>query len=530
MIKHRQNEVSSESNSTDENITAQQVDPSLSPTTRRKHEFRLARLQSEVMTRAKSTFFGLGDVWKSKISSASQPPTSTGNDSTSTLPRSPKNQNTVKNTFEFFFPKKSRETTNTKIRKGNSENNLNLSQRSKSTNGRSKNIEKQLKSYKSDLKTETKSFKNLKRDERSRRFSRNQSVDISEFYPINKRHNINNEKNVTEALSRSFDDGIQHLSEGSDDFRPRSYNDTFSFLDEFDNETRSIYDEDFVKRQTNSKNNEKSINSSHSRHILFNDEDDVIFFKSSSCPDKSTKKSERYTSIDPFVKSMPNSKDIPGILHTRGSSQIIKSQDHGIHKKTNSRSKDSKDQSLHTEKVISARLKIQPPGGNESNSNDSINTSELKQVQNKLLAIPKNDLCRHETLNNNFYEKPTQPSSSHPNRSISTVIIEEQERLITPYENEPKMHHKTNAVESEIKGNNKISKMQQSLDMQCGHSSTLPRNFSYQKNKNNNEIKTKSKWEGTMPSLSSNKDENKLQRCSSVDLDLEVINISYKLI
>lgn len=520
MMKQRQSEMSSESNSTDEQTTVQQstqqIDPSLSPVTRRKHEFRLARLQSEVMTRARSTLFGLGDVWKSKMNGVPQTPTSPGAPSTNTPPRSPKNQNAVKNTFEFFFPRKNKEASSIKIRKGNSENNLTLSQKGSSTNVK-RNSDKQSKGHKSYLKTDAKSNKSSKRDDRSRRFSRNQSVDISEIYPNN--HSSNGKRNTSEILSRSFDDGIHYLSDGCDDFRPRSYNDTFSFLDDFDNETRSIYDGDSMKRRPNTKHNERAIASPQPRHILFNDEDDVIFFKSSSCPDKSGKKSERHNYYDQasVVKPLPNSKDIPGILHTRGNSQNSKSQDSSNYHQGSPRSKDNPAQNQHAEKIISARLKIQPPSGSSVSNNSTMNSFDIRHVQNKVFSFPQNDPIRYDTLERVLYQDGKQ-SSSNPQRSISTVIIEEQERVIASGDNEIASRSKISNNEqlNNNRDSRKIVKKQPSFDFEQEHALTLPRATSTHSNKKGNKL-------SELYESSNNGDDNRVQRCSSLDLELEVI-------
>ncbi|XP_063702462.1 uncharacterized protein LOC134832387 [Culicoides brevitarsis] len=373
-MKQRQSEISSyDSDEVPSNISSK-LDPSLSPVTRRKHEFRLARLQSEVMTRARSTLFGLGDVWKSKVNGSASTPTSPVPPSsmgqmTTPPPRSPKsNQNAVKNTFEFFFPRKNKDSV--KIRKGNSENNLVLSQKPAKIGKRSSDRSSDRMPKKPDPKAKSQQQQKRGVDDRGRRLSRNQSVDMSEMAY---KKNGNHAKDRSDVLSRSFDDGIHYLSD-SDEFRPRSYNDTFSFLDDFDNETRSIYDGDTLKRR---KTGEKPVSP---RHILFNDEDDVIFFKTSSCPDKSAKKSERYYDQASVVKP---TKDIPGILHTRNSSK----DRHGSPRRTNN-AKDFAAQS-NQEKIISARLKIQPPG---SQNQEATKQKVLKNVDHDpYLDSPSND-------------------------------------------------------------------------------------------------------------------------------------------
>lgn len=514
-MKQRQSELSSESNS-DEPAMAPlphqtKIDPSLSPVTRRKHEFRLGRLQSEVMTRARSTLFGLGDVWKSKMNGVPQTPTSPGPPTTTTTttsqstpppPRSPKNQNAVKNTFEFFFPRKNKEGSSVKIRKGNSENNLTLGQKPSSA-GTKRSSDRGPKGHKSDIK-DTKSNKSTsKRDDRSRRFSRNQSVDMSEMYQ--KTHgNHHGEKGSSELLSRSFDDGIHYLSDGCEDFRPRSYNDTFSYLDDFDNETRSIYDGDTLKR--------RSKNVASPRHILFNDEDDVIFFKSSSCPDKSGKKSERYYDQAPIVKPLPNSKDIPGILHTRNNKNA---QDrHGSPRRSNS-SKDTTSQNQHAEKIISARLKIQPPNSTIANNISATVDPRTYTPNNKVLtSYTKSDPFKFDAQDLHQDSKP-----SNPHRNISTVIIEEQERLLAS--EEVASRSKMTNTDS----NRKIVKKQPSFDLEHAHASTLPRANSSHSNKKKTQTNPLSKRDSEVrdSSTSTNIGESRIQRSNSLDLELEVI-------
>lgn len=529
-MKQRHSEVSSESTSDEPTMPqvpqqSKQIDPSLSPVTRRKHEFRLARLQSEVMTRARSTLFGLGDVWKSKMNGAPPTPPSPGATTTTTTgqnhpsaPRSPKNQNAVKNTFDFFFPKKNKEGSSVKIRKGNSENNLTLTQKHSSSNVK-RSSDRGPKTNKSDsVKTDSKSGQSgkssTKRDDRSRRFSRNQSVDVSEMYQKN-HGNHHGDKGSSEILSRSFDDGIHYLSDGCEDFRPRSYNDTFSYLDDFDTETRSIYDGDTLKR--------RSKNVASPRHILFNDEDDVIFFKTSSCPDKSVKKSERYYDQAPVVKPLPNSKDIPGILHTR-STNIKSSDRHGSPRRSNS-SKDSTSQNQHAEKIISARLQIQPPNSNIQNNISSSTSPDSRHAPTKVLSShPKNDPFKFDSNKDlQSYQDVKQSSNAH--RNISTVIIEEQERLVAFEEMASRAKNTPN--ENNTRDNRKIMKKQPSFDLEHGHASTLPRaSTSHSSRKGippNSSNLSQSKRDSDSSSNNTKNGDSRMQRSNSLDLELEVI-------
>lgn len=422
IMKSKQREESPGQSSTDQGSQQQDTIPVSPITARRKTEFRLTRLQSEVMTRAKSTLFGLGDVWKSKMNGFPQSPTSPSPTNTSTPPRSPKNQSAVKNTFEFFWPRRAKSQTR---QSDNSENNLNLAQKgsikskdgksSKKASGESSKSSKSASNKKGDRQS-----RSLKTDDRNRRLSRNQSVDMSELY--------REKQNRTEEFSRSLDDGIHYLSDGYEDdyynFRPRSYNDTFDYLDEFDNTTRTSYDDYYQgangepHNKSGSKRNADLNNktpTNHSRHILFNDEDDVIFFKTTPSPAKGGNKKNYYDSA-PMIKPLPNSKDIPGILHTRSNSYNRppnRQDDSPIQKKRVGSHKDlSRVQSSAPEpKVISARLKIQPP------AKDDLSFPSKSPV-------PKRDLFRYNS---------TEPraNQNHTDRKISTVIIEERERDIT---------------------------------------------------------------------------------------------------
>lgn len=300
---------------------------------RRKHDFRLTRLQSEVMTRARSTLSGLGDVLKSRVNGVPPPTPTSISSPSSTPPRSPKTPNAVKNTLDFLWPRNRRSLKEKSDKKGTKK--LSEERRSRS----STRVE-------------------------ARRLSRNQSVDISEIQ--------SRRQSRAEEFSRSMDDGIHYLSDDDDSDRPKSYNDTFDFLREYDQYTRNCI------RNESKKN---------PRHILFNDEDDVFFFKTSPSPGKTTA----------VTKLPPIPTPASGILRAIPRNTVEAEA-----------------------KVISARLKIQPP-------------EDLPPV-------------RH---------------------NISTVIIEEQERDIT--------HHDAFNQEKTGAVRRRALNKQPSFDQHEIKSDTLPR-------------------------------------------------------
>lgn len=368
--------------------------PQVSPNTaRRKHDFRLTRLQSEVMTRARSTLSGIGDVWKARVNGVPQTPTSTSPSSNqSTPPRSPKSQSAVKNTFEFFWPK-----------------------------GRKDSVKEKGGSSKKDSKRKTSDERQSRTSKRgeNRRFSRNQSVDISEIQ--------NRRRSAAEEFSRSMDDGIHYLSDDDDEDsdRPKSYNDTFDFLRGYDDYTRNYYD---------SRKKEP-------RHILFNDEDDVIFYKTSPSPGK-------ISAVVP-LKIPPTP---PGGILSRNSKNGTIPRTANDDLSSSSKKPESK--------VISARLKIQPP--DDGRPQQRYNSMEQKQ----------------------------QGSAGGASRAISTVIIEEQEQ-----------HDELLLQSRESERRRKLSK-QPSFDQHDFKSDTLPR------------VRNKR--------LTALEAEERIHRSGSLDLELEV--------
>lgn len=445
--------------------------PQMSPNSaRRKPEFRLTRLQSEVMNRARSTISGLGDVWKSRVNGAAPGPNSPATPSTSsthsTPPRSPKSANAVKNTFEFLWP---RSRSKSRIPEGA------LKTKVKDTSKAAQKGQKK--------STDRRQSRSLNRvDEKGRRLSRNQSVDISELQ--SRRHSR------AEEFSRSLDDGMHYLSDDESMYngRPKSYNETFNILNDYDDFTRSHYD--YYDQQKYERSRPKTPTQ---RHILFNEEDDVIFYKTSPSPGKQK-------GAEAVPKPLPSSREIPSILSTRNSKNGASGQRNSDEESP----KRPRDRQKEEPKVLSARLKIQPPSVNDLN-NPPNRASPPQQRLHRVNTMP-------ESLGN--YQEQ---------RSISTVIIEEHERDLRHYNGDSDDEHdrhrrggddqrQRSQQQQQQQQNRRLLNKQPSFDQSDFKGSTLPR--------------TK---KGAMQRvLEDFQAEEQLHRTGSLDLELEVKLIGLK--
>ncbi|XP_055591755.1 capon-like protein isoform X2 [Uranotaenia lowii] len=284
-----------------EDIQLDYADPLTSPNSKRKNESTLRQLQNDVMGKARSTLSSLGDVLKGSKnvpggSNASSPSADSANkvicgetnaegseQSFSTPPRSPKTPKD-KNSLDFFSWSKSK---NKDIPKNVKKDKIKSQQSQLSDVNEEENEE----DIKSDFTATTKQTSTGAIKKKP-----GQEITISKYHnqgTSQRKHNtdyVESHGNYRSEYDfrRSMEDGLHYITRDNAqyadkyyDSRPKSYNEkylqTYNYMQNMQEYDES-YEDEVV---TPSKGPRKLINPSSpaTKHILFNEENDVLYYK-----------------------------------------------------------------------------------------------------------------------------------------------------------------------------------------------------------------------------------------------------------
>lgn len=323
MIKQKSEEMQLEGN-----------DPLMSPNSKRRNESTLRQLQNDMMGKARSTLSSLGDVLKGSKSAPSTPVASgpgheqlyklSSNELNledtehqfATPPRSPKTQKD-KSSLDFFPWSKTKGKESSKSVK--------------------KDKLKQQQSQLSDVHEEEfddqpgngnhfqASKTNMPMTGTVKKKSMTENMAGTRYQPQMHKSKMKYSMEYQEGtadyrsdndLSRSMEDGIQYISrdnvrsgEKYYDSRPRSYNEKYTQNYNYMYNTRGHveYDERYEDDMSqNTKSGRKSSNPSSPapiKHILFNEENDILYYKDNQRPSKTKSMSEHFSKDKP--KSVP---------------------------------------------------------------------------------------------------------------------------------------------------------------------------------------------------------------------------------
>ncbi|XP_039448971.1 uncharacterized protein LOC120428068 isoform X2 [Culex pipiens pallens] len=285
-----------------EEMQLESGDPLKSPSSKRKNESTLRQLQNDVMGKARSTLSSLGDVLKvgKNVGGSSSIPsqyqehqqrTGTGDlflespeQHFVTPPRSPKTPKD-KSSLDFFPWSKSKAKDNSK----NTKREKIKTQQSQLSDVHEEDVEDEdnKKSHTGNISAKGKTpvtgtvKKKLINDNSVIRHQTQKSKYSSEFVESSDDFKYESE------FSRSMEDGIQYASresvQGNEKYyecRPKSYNEKYAQNVEF------MYNE---QQEQASKSNRKISNLSSPssvKHILFNEENDILYYKDNHRPSK----------------------------------------------------------------------------------------------------------------------------------------------------------------------------------------------------------------------------------------------------
>ncbi|XP_021695361.1 uncharacterized protein LOC5566136 isoform X2 [Aedes aegypti] len=325
-----------------EDMQLEGLDPLVSPNSKRRNESTLRQLQNDMMGKARSTLSSLGDVLKGSKSAPNTPTSASGSGNEpfykhssnemnieetdqqfATPPRSPKTQKD-KSTLDFFpWSKVKGKESSKSVKKEKLK-----PQQSQLSDVYEEEID-ELQSSRSNFpitgavkkKPLTDNMPAARHLSQIQKPKNKYSTEYSE---------ITSEYRDEHDLSRSMEDGIQYIhrdnlrfNEKYYDNRPRSYNEKYSqsynpvYHTRGPAEQSDQYEEDFSQ---NTKSNRKSSNPSSPapiKHILFNEENDILYYKDNQRPTKTKSLSEHY--------SRDKQKNIP--FKTSSTKDNRKSQD-----------------------------------------------------------------------------------------------------------------------------------------------------------------------------------------------------------
>nr|XP_019538676.2 uncharacterized protein LOC109409662 isoform X1 [Aedes albopictus] len=306
-----------------EDMQLEGIDPLVSPNSKRRNESTLRQLQNDVMGKARSTLSSLGDVLKGSKSAPNTPVTSgsgnepfyklstneMGPDETeqqfATPPRSPKTQKD-KSTLDFFPWSKTKGKESSKSVK---------KEKLKPQPSQLSDVyEEEIDDEQNNFPTST---SNLPMTGAVKKKPMTDNIPSVRHQAQNQKqkHRYSNEyseetgdyKNEHD-LSRSMEDGIQYIhrdnlrcNEKYYDSRPRSYNEKYSQNYNHGYQSRGFaeygeqYEEDYSQ---NTKGSRKSSNPSSPapiKHILFNEEKDILYYKDNQRLSKTKSLSDHYS-------------------------------------------------------------------------------------------------------------------------------------------------------------------------------------------------------------------------------------------
>ncbi|XP_065074915.1 uncharacterized protein LOC135698740 isoform X2 [Ochlerotatus camptorhynchus] len=307
-------------------------DPLMSPNSKRRNESTLRQLQNDMMGKARSTLSSLGDVLKGSKSAPSTPVTTgSGHEQLyklssselhledtehqfATPPRSPKTQKD-KSSLDFFPWSKTKGKESSKsVKKEKLKQ-----QQSQLSDVHEEELDDEPRNHLHTPKTNVPMTGTVKKKPMTENMTGTRYQ--PQMHKPKIKYSIEYQEGIADYrsdndLSRSMEDGMQYISRDNSrcgekyyDSRPRSYNEKYTQNYNYMYNTRGHveygerYEDDMSQ---NTKSGRKSSNPSSPapiKHILFNEENDILYYKDNQRPSKTKSLSEHYSKDKP--KNVP---------------------------------------------------------------------------------------------------------------------------------------------------------------------------------------------------------------------------------